>query len=282
MNWNECYHCITSIKCCFTLFILVVCANHFAECKVFYIAPSNATCPQDQHQYPCLTLSQFAADSDIYIGNGMNISLILCCGNHSFSTKLKLNHLDNVLINKTDEDNSNVIVECTKRSGRFVIKNTTSTTVLIKGIHFIGCSRNKVSYVDNLLLKDTVFQGIEGIITGRVLELHTVTNATVIQVSLNFNSNALGAAILINRSSLTITSSIISNNASNFILCVFKGYFCLTNSGTISNHGIPKSGFTVTNDIIDLESKDCSADVADSTGFWMWLPIVYYWHHFYL
>ena len=259
--------------CCFVVFLLVVCAADLTECKVhYYIAPSNASCSQYPH---CLTLSQFAADSDSYIGNDVNVSLSILPGNHTLDIELNVAQLDNFLLSMEitlENDTKVVIIECTYQSGRFVISDTTS--VLIKGLHFIGCSGNTVSHMDNLILNGTIFQGVEGNITGRVLELNMVASATVVGSSFLFNSNTnyhfYDGVILIYGSSFTITNSVISNNGGNFMF-VYESSCSIINS-TFTNHrairhnistesGVP---WTYIRDTI-IGTELCSADIINST-----------------
>ena len=163
----------------------------------------------------------------------------------------------------TENDPKVVIVECTSRSGRFVINET--TFVLIKGLHFIGCIGNKVSHVDNLILKNTIFEGMEGNITG--LELNMVAASTMTESSFLFNSNIGDGVIVIYGSSFTITNSAISKNAGEFMYA-FKSSVSIINI-TFTNHRqictTTDSGHLtyIRGEIIVI--KDCSVAIANTT-----------------
>lgn len=68
-----------------------------------------------------------------------------------------------------------MFIECGGPSGRLNISETTSVT--IKNLHFIGCGSNGVSQVEKLIVKDTIFQGVEG--KGTEIVLSNVTTACI-------------------------------------------------------------------------------------------------------
>ena len=154
----------------------------FTYCKVhYYITPSlDVSCPQD----PCLTLSQFAANSSSYHGNETNMLLFFLPGNHSLDRELSLAHADNFSMTK-DAHYETVFVECVSESERFDISET--TFVSIKGLHFIGCGGNTVTQVDQFILEDTIFQGMEG--SGTALVLNVVAAASIVRSSFLSNTN---------------------------------------------------------------------------------------------
>ena len=145
----------------------------YSQVHYYIILSLNVPCPQD----PCLTLSQFAADSSSYLGNETNISLLFLPGNHSLNRELSLSHADNFSITKDigSRGNGTVFVECGSQSGRFNISETTFAS--IKGLHFIGCGGNRVSQVDQFAIEDTIFQGVEG--RGTALVLNEVAAASI-------------------------------------------------------------------------------------------------------
>ena len=55
--------------------------------------------------------------------------------------------------------NNTVFVNCAGSSGRFTISNT--VFLFIKGLHFIGCGGSTVSQVEDLVVEDTIFEGVE-------------------------------------------------------------------------------------------------------------------------
>ena len=153
------------------LFLLVYADSAYSQVH-YYIRPSlNVPCLGDR----CLTLAQFAADSISYLGNETNISLSFLPGNHSLDRELSLSHADNFSMTRDTGGIGIVFVECVSQSGRFNISETTFAT--IRGLHFIGCGGNRVSQVEQFIVEDTIFQGVES--RGTALVLNEVTAANI-------------------------------------------------------------------------------------------------------
>ena len=131
------------------------------------------------HGDPCLTLAQLAADSTSYLGNETNISLSFLPGNHSLDRELSLSHADNFSMTKDIGGNETVFVECGSQSGRFNISDTTFAT--IRELHFIGCGCNRISRVEQFIVEDTTFRGVEG--RGTALVLNEVTATSIARSS---------------------------------------------------------------------------------------------------
>ena len=149
----------------------------------YYITPSlSVHCPGN----PCLTLPQLTDNSTSYLGNETNVSLTFLPGNHSLDGELSLSHADNFSMTKVIGGNGTVFVECGSESGRFNISET--TFAMIKGLHFVGCGGNRVSQVEQFVVEDTIFEGVEGRGTGLVL--NQVTDASIAKSSFLSNVHA--------------------------------------------------------------------------------------------
>ena len=134
-----------------------------------YITPSpDIQCPKD----PCLTVSQFAANSSQYSGQ---ISIIFLPGNHTLNRELVLSGADN--FSMASQGNETVMIECPSQYERFIVNETTFAT--IKALHFIGCGGNTVTRVEELVVEDTSFQGVEGEGRGTALVLNEVNFTTI-------------------------------------------------------------------------------------------------------
>ena len=132
------------------MFLLVGAVSAQSEVQ-YYITPSlDSPCPKD----PCLTLSQFAASSSNCTGN---VSLIFLPGKHILDNMLSVSGADN--FSMKPRDNELVTVECKSQSGRFVVYETIFAS--IKSLHFNGCGGNTVNKANELLVEDTIFQGVE-------------------------------------------------------------------------------------------------------------------------
>ena len=104
-------------------------------------------------------------------------SLSPFCQEISLDRELSLSHADNFSMTKDTGGNGTVFVECVSQSGRFNINGTTFAA--IKGLHFIGCGGNRVSDVEQFIIEDTIFEGVEG--RGTALVLSKVTSASIAQ-----------------------------------------------------------------------------------------------------
>ena len=156
------------------LFLLVYCDPTYS--KVHYVTPSlDSSCPQNLSS-SCLTLSQFAANSS---HNKMNISLLFLPGNHTLDQQLLFAYGHYFSMSKYAKDNKSVYVECISQLGRLDISGTTS--VLVQGLNFIGCSRNKVSHVKWLAIVDSTFQGVYLEDKSTVLEVNEVINTNIVR-----------------------------------------------------------------------------------------------------
>ena len=148
----------------------------------YYITSSlTAPCPQE----PCLTLSQFVEDYSSYHRSDSEMSLLFLPGNHTLDYELSMAHIKSFTMTSTVSDNKTVLVECACLSGRFNISNT--MFISIKGLHFIGCGGNTVGQVDQLIVEDTIFQGVED--RGTALILVEVSFVSITKSLFLFNSH---------------------------------------------------------------------------------------------
>ena len=164
------------------LFLLVYADSAYSQVH-YYITPSlNVPCPQD----PCLTLSQFATDSTSYLGDETKISLSFLPGNHRLDRELSLSQADNFSMAKDIAGSGTVFVECDSQSGRFNISET--TFAIVQCLHFIGCGGNRVSQVEQFIVEDTIFQGVEG--RGTALVLNEVSAASIVRSLFHSNTHS--------------------------------------------------------------------------------------------
>lgn len=168
---------------CLLLFLMNV--DHSCSKTHFYITPAlNLSCSEDYQ--PCITLSQFIANSDSYLGNETDIFLIFLPGSHDLDREFEIStdQVNNFSMSKDEKGNGTVFIECRGRSGRLDISNT--TYVSIKGLHFIGCGDNRISGAEQLMVVNTIFQGVGGKDT--VLVLRGVVSANILKSSFLSNN----------------------------------------------------------------------------------------------
>ena len=272
------------------LFLLVYTEAAYSQVH-YYITPSpNIPCPQD----PCLTLSQFAADFSNYHGNETNMSLSFLPGNHSLDRELSLFLADNFIITK-DIANSgpgNVFVECVNQLGRFNISMT--TFAVIKGLHFIGCGGNRVSQVEQFIVEDTIFQGVEG--RGTALERNELLTILAALTSLSTNTHgstfehygfspnssnqdilnyvylkrnsAVGGALYIVFSNISITSSKFTHNTAEIGGALFAHNSTLLVIGSTYSYNIASfGGIIITSESsVHIDNSTFSKNAAEVIG----------------
>ena len=196
-----------SFSHCMLLFLLV-CTNFIhteaQNSSLICISPlSDNSCDEDQ----CLTLTQFATSSSNYHGDKVNLSVHLLPGNHSLNLDLSVADVGSLLMTTDSQDNETVFVECSAQSLKLAIDNVTSVT--IKGLHFIGCSFNTLSQVDELIVKDTVFQGGDS----RVLVLDSVSSGNLVNCAFLFNRNSRLEVSSESNSTVTMSGAVYAANS---------------------------------------------------------------------
>ena len=175
----------------FTQYLLVFLLV-YADCAysqgIYYIQLTQTnSCPQN---LACMTLSQFADSiNDCYNGSETNASLLFLPGNHYLDRELSLANLKNFLMTKETQGNKSVTIKCSTKSARFHISNT--TFVSMKGLNFVDCGSNTITIVEELVVEDSVFWGVERMGTGLVLK--TVSGASIVRSSFNYNINIVTA-----------------------------------------------------------------------------------------
>ena len=242
----------------------------------YYITPVpslNVSCPQD----PCLTLSQFAADST---SNETNLVLSFLPGNHSLDRELSLSHADNISMTKDIRSNGTVFVECCSQSGRFNISEI--VVVIVKGLHFIGCSGNKVSQVEQFIVEDTTFQGVEG--RGTALVLNQVIAASIARSSFFYNTYGLSpnssnqeernsllkcdGTLCIVSSNVSIVSSKFTHNAAKKGGALFARNSSLYVFGSTYSYNIASDGgvMVTSESSVNIDNSTFSQNVAEVIG----------------
>ena len=227
------YHVI----CLLNLLLVVVMLTGLGS-ETVYIAPQpdETVCPQ----YPCTSLSQFATNSSNYISNSSDITLYLLPGHHRLDDEITVSNADSFIMTNYLQGEGGVLIECNNPLGRLNVNLT--KFVHIKGwLHFLGCEGNKISMVDELLIKEVSF---EGVVSSRTtLELSEIPFAVISRSNLNassyndshylaqfakdpgdsdhifldgFRSTPTGGAIIITFSNVWIESCAFEGNAAQF------------------------------------------------------------------
>ena len=215
------------------------------DCWIYHITPSpNNSCPEQ----PCLTLSEFAANTSSYFHS--NTTLIFLPGNHSLSSDLIMDYMLSFQLSNIQLP-WKVYITCEENS-RFDMYLIHS--VHISGVEFIGCGGNRIELVGNLLIEDTSFHGQDNSSTALVL----VKSIATIKRS-SFKSNSMGSlklivsynnimwkfnvggAVIASYSVLTIVDSRFEGNSAVVGGAIFgemKSNITIINSTFMNNHAV--------------------------------------------
>ena len=178
-----------------------------ASTDIYYITTNS---PDPCTVQPCLTLSQFAANSTDYILS--NTTLVFLPGTHHLSkVNLTLSSMDNFVL--TSENLAQI--KCTSDSS---IHFSQAHCIRITNLEFIGCGGNVVEGVIKFLVNNTKFEGQEN--SGTALEL-TGTIAQIFNSTLVSNRKGsywlyfdgfIGGAIIATNSTIDISHSRFEGN----------------------------------------------------------------------
>ena len=159
--------------------IIISSSFEFGGSELFYIAPSSCRVK------PCLTLSQFAANTSWLQSN---TSLIFLRGNHSLNLEVTISDIYNFsmfsnLALAGFQVDTQVICQ---QNANFKFDNI--SYLWIKGLRFVGCGNNRVLSVNKLIVEGCTFHGQRN--SGTALEI-IHTNASI--ENSHFISNTLGS-----------------------------------------------------------------------------------------
>ena len=177
----------------------------------------------------CLTLSQFAASTELYLQLD-DLTLTFQPGHHILHSGVTINDLSTLqILAPVTSESQSVEITC-KNASRFDLHNI--TTVHVRHIAFYGCGGNRAKSVFYLLLENVQFLGHEHSRTA--LELIQI-KAAVINESLfssykigmqrikmyNEQNSSAGGAVVVTRSNITIIDSVFSNNSAELGGAIF-------------------------------------------------------------
>ena len=227
-------------------------------CQVYYIVPTlESECSTDS----CLTLSQFA---EIYLvsseaTNSNNTTLVIIGDNHNLSMHISVSNVAEFSIlsaNDTELNPGPVTITCGKHAS-FTFRNVSS--VLIHGLVFVGCTNNRIEFVNQLMVDQSTFRGQTGSKTSltiissiaQISGTTFVANAVGTPLSnvsplpvLNFPasmsaSTTLGGALIVSRSEIIFDTCLFQDNEANVGGAIYSeqgSIITISNSTFRSNH----------------------------------------------
>ena len=236
--------------------------------QVYYITPSSSDpCPAE----PCLTLSQFANNSNNYVNS--NTTLIFLSGKHRLELELLVDNTTelSILFNSMNSTDTHAVIVCQLHT-MFVVENV--DVVHISGLTFVGCAENGVKHVHQFVLEDSTFVG-QNEVNGTALVI-VETSASLIRSTFSFNiadkhynvgcdaydqyliKARAGGAIVSTKSSVTIIECVFEGNsaeAGGAIFSTLQASITIINSTFERNHAAhPSSSCTIIGGALHFES----------------------------
>ena len=179
------------------LFVFLGFSHESSESAIYYLTPlSNQSCPTEQN---CQHLSEFSANvsnDDDNIDN--NLTIVLVPGRHSLNQNLSFSNM--VSLNLYSLMDSSATIVCASSAFLFF---EDFEQVYIHNVNFVGCGGNLVRNVDEFILQETTFEGVQS--SGTAL---TVVNTTADIIDCIFVRNQFGTMVEGVRSLQIITSDI--------------------------------------------------------------------------
>ena len=215
---------------------------------VIYISPLPTTpCPHPS--LPCLTLSQFAANSTMI--SDSSITLIFLSGNHSLELILSVSNITNLTTLSMSSTLPQIMCH---QNEYFTFFNI--SLVLIQKLIFTGCGDSKV-IISNITIENSTFQGQNGTKTALTMKgtIATITNSCFESYTVGTYRDSIeilsdptffthvGGAIVATESNITIQESFFIENHADIggaIFCETGTNITIIESTIAANQGCLK------------------------------------------
>ena len=191
-----------------------------------YISPSPSTpCPHPS--LPCLTLSQFAANSTMI--SDSSITLIFLSGNHSLNLTMSVSNITNLTMLSVSSTLPQIMCHQGEYFSFFNISQ-----VLIRTLRFIGCGDGKAT-ISNITIDKSIFQGRNGTRTALTMKntIATIINSSFISYTVGSYRDSIeilknqtlfanvGGAIVATGSNITMKNSAFIENSADIGGAIF-------------------------------------------------------------
>ena len=151
--------------------VFLLCSLKQTNSEVQYIIRNSTDVCSMQ---PCLTLSQFAANSSHYHLHS-NTTLIFLPGTHYLNVKLEISNQNSFMMNS---EHTTAQIVCTDRSHNFYFRQL--QYVHITDLEFVGCRGNRVENVNKFVVSIASFRGLG--ISERSSQRQLIRNSALILV----------------------------------------------------------------------------------------------------
>ena len=191
-----------------------------------YISPSPSTpCPHPS--LPCLTLSQFAANSTMI--SDSSITLIFLSGNHSLNLTMSVSNITNLTMLSVSSTLPQIMCHQGEYFSFFNISQ-----VLIRSLRFIGCGDDKAT-ISNITIDKSIFQGRNGTRTALTMKntIATIINSSFISYTVGSYRDSIeilknqtlsanvGGAIVATGSNIAMKNSSFMENSADIGGAIF-------------------------------------------------------------
>ena len=214
------------------VFLISFCCTHNSASSVIYhISPTLESC--SVRREPCVTLSQFAANSSQYLES--NTTLVLLEGNHTLNTQLTVKGIVAFSIHSQIGLN----VTC-KNESIYMIYLRNIRNVQLHSMTFRGC-RIEVKAVDNVIISNNYFTEFNAPFDGfRALHL-AQTNANILNtifsdISITSTTTSDNGILKASHSNVTIQRILFKDNKANFGLAFRSSTVAIFQSNFKDNH----------------------------------------------
>ena len=185
-----------------TLLVILCSSLNQAASEVYYIKTNSHHCG---NMHPCLTLSQFAANSSHSLHSNTTVTLVFFPGTHHLSkVNLMVSNVKNFIMNS---DNLSITpqIKCKKGSNIYFSQ---SQSIHITSLKFIGCP-GTLKQIAEFVVKDLKFEGQEK--SGTPLALIEITAAQIVNSTFG-NITSEGSVLESINSTVTIEASKFNGN----------------------------------------------------------------------
>ena len=183
--------------------LIILCSLRLnqAASEVYYIT-TNST-DHCTMQLPCLTLSQFAANSSHYLHS--NTTLVFLPGTHHLSkVHLTVSNVEEFMMKS---ESFTAQITCINDSNMYFSQ---SHSIRITNLEFIGCGGNQVEDIEEFLVNSIKFEGQEN--SGTALELIETSSQIV---NSTFVSNRKGSYRIFHHGFQFVGGAIIATSGTN-------------------------------------------------------------------
>ena len=193
---------------------------------VIYIAPNTSTfCPE----MPCLTLSQYTQDQDVYVGTDTELHFLPGIHRLSYQTVIKggTNGTELALVGQGEH--------VTITGGQVSLKLTKIDSLSLISLRYSGINV-LIGNLSELVMRDLQFTAVNG----SIFMLENIGNIVGTNITISESSDAHPAGIIIRLSNVIFTDMTVENNFGSSILVIEESFAHFKEISTFMNNSVIK------------------------------------------